>query len=123
MTPLSHFITLDEVYTPAVSEFGIYLKVRRETSRKLDSSLGDAKKRKRCREASGSVNRKRLSTYLDAPLFQIVTRFPDGLKLAKKPSCASEESLFLFSIRPMPHSFPRPLRPPSSTRSTDRLLH
>jgi hypothetical protein len=69
------------MYTPHVSEFEIYLKVRRETSTQLDSWQGDAKKRKRCKETSGSVNRKRLPTCLDAPLFQIVTRFPDGLKL------------------------------------------
>src|ERR1700745_2136012 len=38
---------------------------------------------------------------------------PGWFEAVKKPSCASEESLFLFSIRPMPRSLPRPLRPPS----------
>jgi hypothetical protein len=48
---------------------------------------------------------------------------PGWFEAVKKPSCASEESLFLFSIRPMPRSLPRSLRPPSRIAPQFLLAH
>ena len=108
MTPLSHFIILDEINTPAVTESGIYLKVRKETSRKL--LAGRRQETETMQETSGSVNRKTPPHLLRCTLVPDRHPIPGWFEAVKKPSRASKESLFLFPIRPMdvvaPNSVP-----------------
>ena len=118
MTPLSHFITLDEMYIPVVTESGIYLIVGRETSRKLDSWRGDAKKRKQCKETSGSVKRKRFSTYLDAQQLRMVARHSHSCELLFRPRLLAiprPAAILRCAIRPFFSSISSPPWPVART--------